>query len=115
MQRTDWLERQLEQLARALAQVAGAEATETELDTQLQGLVGMPLDVLRALPPQAVVRLIGSRFGDDQPARLYSALRLVEHAGDELSAHRAALRQAVRDRVGDAGLADMDRALAEDT
>lgn len=105
MRHDDWLERQIEDLGRALAAIFAAPDREQEVDHQLDVLVGMGLRVLETLPPSQVVRLIGHRFGEPQPERWHAVLAVLEEA-DALGAIPDPARQerlaTVREALEDA-------------
>ncbi|MCB9679355.1 MAG: hypothetical protein H6737_29895 [Alphaproteobacteria bacterium] len=114
MYRTDWLLQQIHQLARALANALGAEQRDEAIDAELEALAGMKLRVLGSLPPSMVVRLIGQRFGDTAPERLFAARELVRLAVDEghdLQLHVDALHAALVDAVGEDGVVELEAAL----
>lgn len=118
MLKDDWLERQIRELGRALAALFGSHERQA-VDAELEGLLGVRLDVLRAVPPSMVVKLIGERYGEFRPERVFSAIRILDvelavRPDPALALRRTALVEALISAVGDDGLASLERALTDE-
>lgn len=115
MIRDDWLLRQIHDLGRAIARIAGAEQPHVELEQAVVDLCGLSLAVISVLPPDQAVAMVAHRSGELEPGSAFAALRLLQRAADEghdVGGHVQAFRRALLAKVGEDGLRAFEQALA---
>ncbi len=136
MLQDDWLLRQIEDLVRFFSgaedeEMTAANQEETaqrsepgnsgsRVDAELAQRTGLSLTMLSHLDPDAAVRLIGHRFGQFQPERVYTTWVLLDTAiahDHALSARLMPIRDALHgqlvEEVGADGMTRLQDALRE--